>query len=193
MDVFFWNKYKPLDHRFYSIHNCEIKLSREILSQYNSSVLYDSVKLYEAISDIQLIEKTRFLSLIPKNAMYLSGCIEGENLSDFELQKILAVLNCHNPSHSLALLFLEYLKSPFLKKDLVIAGTFSLNQVQSAISKHIKSNNLEQEIIDLYIARGLNTSYIRNPRFSFRKGINASEGMYLGGWGESLKNMGFKN
>ena len=113
----FWKEYKPLNHRFYSIHNCEIKLTNKILSRYPSTVMYDSVHLYESICSKDQIKAEQFLTLLPRNAMHLSNSVKGDNISQFELQKILSILNCHNPSHSFALLFVEYLKSPFLKKE----------------------------------------------------------------------------
>lgn len=191
----FWNKYRPLDHRFYSINKCEIQLSKNVLSHYDSKIIYDSVQLYQSICDEGKVSSDKFLPLIPKNAMHLAIAMEGEKMKDFDVQKILAVLACHNPSHSLALLFVEYLKSPFLKKDLVVAGSYSLTQVQSVIKRNLDASSTEllQEILDLYLARGLNTSYLRRPRFSYRKGINSTQGMYLGGWGNSLQNMGFRN
>ncbi len=190
----FWKKYTPFTHRFYSIDKCEIRLTKKIFSHYSSHVMYDSVTLYDNICSEKNVISNQFLSLLPKNAMHLSCCVEGDNLYEFELQKILSILTCHNPSHSLALLFVEYMQSPFLKKDLVMAGSYSLTQLQSIVKRYTYYQNdssLKQEIMNLYVSRGLNTSYINRPRFSYRKGINPYEGMYLGGWGDSLKNMGF--
>ena len=130
----------------------KIKLTKNILSKYRSKVMYDVVQLHNYISmKEKKVSLDIFLSLLPKNAMHLSKFIQGEFVNEFQMQRVLAVLGCHNPSHSLALLFVEYLKSPFLKKDLVIAGTYSLAQLQATINRAITSEGdcaIIEEIVD---------------------------------------------
>ena len=191
----FWQEYLPLNHRFHSVNNCEIRLSQKILSKYTSHIIYDSSKLYAGIIKDNTIYSEFFLSVLPKNAMYLSSCVKGDNIFEFELQRILAILDFHNPSHAFALLFVEYLKSPFLKKDLVRQGSFSIPQIKSVLLRNLnqfQDPQLLQEIIDYYLANGLNTSYINSPRIAFRKGINPINGVGFGGSGQSLRNMGLK-
>ncbi len=189
----FWKNYIPLSHRYYAINHCEVKLTRRVLSKYNALVMYDASTLYQEFLSRDGINSISFLSFLPKNAMYLSECVEGENIYEFELQKILSVLGTHNPSHSFGILFVEYLDSPFIKKDLGRQGVFSLSQIQSLLTRNLEYNGnglLLKEIMEGYISAGLNTSYIMYPRKAYRSGIVSLYGAKFDGYGNTLKNMG---
>ncbi len=191
----FWKNYLPLDHRFHAVNKCEIGLTNQVLSKYPSLIMYDSGQLYSSIISRKDIFAEEFLSLLPKNAMYLSSCVKDAQIYEFQLQRILAILDYHNPSHAFALLFVEFLDSPFLKKDLVRQGSYSISQLQSAIGRSVALNDnqsLVNEIVDFYLKGGLNSSYLRLPRQAYRKGINALHGVGFDGSGNILKNMGVK-
>ena len=67
----FWKGYIPLNNRFHAIENGEKRLSRKVLSNFRSNVLYQSHKLAESISlNLKDYDFTLFGNL-PKGLMYL--------------------------------------------------------------------------------------------------------------------------
>lgn len=190
----FWAAYKPLSHRYHAINHGEIALTRRLLNSTDAAILYDSTSLTRVFSSA-LPASTEFFKLLPMNAMYLADERCGELIDPFRLQQILSLLDLHNPSHAYALLFPYYLKSPFLKKDIFRQGVCSLPQVVSLLHElgYSQHSSLYTEVIADLQKSGMHTSYIRYPRDSFRKGINAIEGAVFQGYGRSLSSFGLRD
>ena len=191
----FWRKYRALSHRYHAINNGEIALTQNVLKRASAKVLYESTGLYWALHS-ESFNIDEFISYLPQNAMYLCESISncGSGISTVALQRVMALLDFHNPSHAYALIFVRYLSSPFLKKDLLRQGAYSLPQIAALLQSIILKSNplLCSEIICDYQNGGRHTSYIRYPREAFRKGINAIQGVAFRGYGDALTSLGIK-
>jgi len=191
----FWRKYRPLTHRYHAINKGEIALTRRVLGGVSAKVIYESTGLAEVLSEA-CTKPEEFYSLLPQNAMYLCEKVAGTvPLSSFRIQQVLALLDCHNPAHAYALLFVRYLWSPFLKKDLLRQGVYSLPQIAFVLSliSLERESDLWREIIGSYERAGRHTSYIRYPKDAFRQGINAIEGAVFSGYGDFLASLGIRD
>lgn len=191
----FWLNYTPLSHRYYAIEKGEIALTSDLLFNTKSTILYRSSDLLSCLESLAE-DPAEFYSFLPQSALYLapSGAV-GHSIDALRLQRVLALLDYHNPSHVYALLFAKYLFSPFLKKDLLRQGTFSMPQIYSllaSIGLPSASPSLCHEIVCYYESGGTNVSFIRYPRAAFRKGINVSAKAYVG-HGDVLEGLGMKS
>jgi hypothetical protein len=190
----FWRQYMPLSHRYHAIENGEIAFTREVLSTAVPKILYRS-------SDLLLQEScfynnpALFYSLLPQNALYLAPPSSVEcSIDQLRLQRILALLDYHNPSHVYALLFVKYLGSPFLKKDILRQGTFSMPQICALLASiRLEEVNigLFREVVCSFEIRGTNASYIYCSKAAFRLGINGRASVF-GGHGEALEGLGIR-
>ena len=171
----FWKQYLPLNNRFHAIKNGEIALTRNIIGSASASILFDSPKLYQAIIKHAPAAED-ILQYLPKNSLNLlrSNWDDlGKPINKVYLHQILAYLDSHNPGHAYALLWVKFLKSPFLKKDLYRQGVFTLPQIMSMLNdEDIEGGqNILEEILNGYCAGGSNISYLNYPREAYRKGI----------------------
>ncbi len=168
----FWKKYIPLDYRFHIIKNGEMKLSSIVLNKYKSKVLLRSFDLYQKIvNDFPELNFEHLESLLPKNLVYARSCFENLAFNSGLLQ-LFTVLDNHNPSHVYALLNFSFNNSPFLKKDLTQAGSYSFLQIQECLIKNkLLSDALKEEIISTLYSKGSNYSYIYSKKESIKKGI----------------------
>tara|TARA_B100001093_G_scaffold461371_1_gene475772 strand:+ start:24 stop:1280 length:1257 start_codon:yes stop_codon:yes gene_type:complete len=168
----FWKKYIPLDNRFHIIKKGEMKLSNLILNKYKSKVLLRSFDLYQKILDdtseynFEVIDK-----LLPKNLIYAPSCFEDLPFPS-GLLKLFTILDNYNPSHVYALLNFYFNNSPFLKKDLTMAGSYSFIQIHDCLIKNKRlTNDLKEEIISTLYSKGISYSYISSIKESIKKGI----------------------
>jgi hypothetical protein len=106
------------------------------------------------------------------------------------LQQLLAYLDSHNPGHAYALLWVKFLKSPFLKKDLYRQGVFSLPQIMSMLNNEDidDESKILEEVLDGYTREGSSSSYIYYPREACRKGIPLPPTQIFHGYGYKLVN-----
>ena len=190
----FWRKYLPLSHRYHAINNGEVALTREIIGNSKALVIYDSTALYHEVTK-NLCCGDAIYPFLPLGALYLAkqnGLAQPVN--PIHLQRILSILDTRNPSHVYALLFVKILKSPFLKKDLLRQGIFSLTQ----ISNLLESIGLEigepkwQDIMNIYINGGSNTSFLRYKKEAFRKGINPEGLGKIQGYRTHMSGLGYR-
>lgn len=188
----FWKQYLPLNNRFHAIKKGEIALTRNIIGTSSTSILFDSPKLYQAIAD-NTSSAEDILQYLPKNSLG-SLRIPWEDLSrpinKVYLQQVLAYLDSHNPGHAYALLWVKFLKSPFLKKDLYRQGVFSLPQIMSMLNNEDIDNESKilEEVLDGYTSEGSSSSYIYYPREACRKGIPLPPTQIFHGYGYKLVN-----
>lgn len=190
----FWRKYRPLSHRYHAIEHGEIALTREILATAKAEILYRSSDLLKCEPEFR-DNPALFYSLLPQNALYLAPSSAAEcHVDQLGLQRIFALLDYHNPSHVYALHFVNYLASPFLKKDLLRQGTFSMPQIcglLAAVGLEQRNKALYREIICFFEAGGTNTSYIRYSKLAFRKGVNVHARAFVG-HGSALDGLGMR-
>jgi hypothetical protein len=188
----FWEQYLPLNNRFHAIKKGEIALTRNIIGSASASILFDSPKLHQAITECNSPAED-ILQYLPKDS--LSNLqIAGEQLSQpinkVYLHQILAYLDYHNPGHAYALLWVKFLKSPFLKKDLYRQGVFSLPQIISMLNNEDidDESKILEEILHGYTSEGSSSSYIYYPREACRKGIPLPPTQIFHGYGYKLVN-----
>ncbi len=168
----FWQDYIPLDNRHHMIKNGEMKLSNIILNKYKSRVLLRSTDLYQIIVNdhpelnLELIEM-----LVPKNMIFVGNCFDNISFPS-GLLKLFTILDNYNPSHVYALLNSAFNNSPFLKKDLIMSGSYSFLQIHNFLINYKSlSDEILEEIISTLYAKGLNYSYDSSLKEATRKGI----------------------
>jgi hypothetical protein len=100
------------------------------------------------------------------------------------------ILELHNPAHALALLFVRYCNSPFLKKDIVNNGCYSIAQItELLLAINTQQNSTAwNEILNHYMLAN-NSSYIANPKQAFKLGIPI-HGQRFQGHGELIGDLG---
>ena len=191
----FWRHYKPISNRHHAIIKGEIQLTAQITGFAKAKILYNWPDLYIQLSHITP-KRSEFYSLLPKGCMYLSRHCSDHSLADeainkIELHKAFMVLELHNPSHALALLFARYCSSPFLKKDIVKHGCYSIAQITELLTSiNIERNSKAWlEIIDHYILTGNNASYINRPKEAYQQGVPV-RGQQFRGHGELMTDLG---
>ena len=94
--------------------------------------------------------------------------------------QLISSLENYNPSHVFGLLNIIYLNSPFLKKDVVRMGVFSINQVYEVlkISKLSINKELKDEVMKILTSHGTLLSYFEERRIAVRKGIPINKKLY---------------
>lgn len=170
----FWKNYLPLDNRYHAIDNGEKKLSCKILNYYDPCILMSTPALYNNLKQqVKDNNIENIIKLLPKNCFHLESCLNHNNLDSHSVQKILHVLENHNPSHAFAILYILYYQSPFLKKDIIRHGIFSPQQISEFIcNDNIISNDLLKEEIIIHCLRsGTPYSYLENPKKGYKRGI----------------------
>lgn len=192
----FWKQYKPISNRYHAISSGEIKLTQDVIRSARSKILYEPSRLYVALRECHP-SQGEFYSLLPKSCLYLVAQAlnrrdDSQPVSSLDLHRALTILELHNPSHAMALLFTKYCDSPFLKKDIVKYGCFSMPQItEILLSANISSDSKEwEDIIGTYTLHGTNVSYIRYRKKAYRQGINPSKGSRFRGHGKILADIG---
>lgn len=178
----FWQDYRPLSHRYRIIKKGEVELTRSVINNAKVFILYQSSDL---LSHFRLFEQNPidFYSCLPQSSLYLADFISGEySINELHLQKILALLDNHNTSHVYALCFVAFLQSPFLKKDLLSKGIFSMPQLCSVL-RFIRLEEahpcLYREIMNTYDLQGTNASYIWRSRLALERALYRAPSCYL--------------
>ena len=180
----FWKKYIPLNHRYHAIENGEKKFTTKVLNKYRPKIMYTSHELYANIN-MNLENDYRFLiKNLPKSLFFLESAFINESINQEDIKlgilKIINSLENYNPSHVFGLFNIIYLKSPFLKQDVMRQGVFSFSQINE-ILKLDKLNieeSLKKEIMDKLIKGGTPTSYLESKKSAYRKGINVFGKIY---------------
>ena len=169
----FWDNYIPLNNRYHSIEKGERKLTETVLNNFKPKVILNNYDLYGKIIEELKSENFYFLlALLPKNQIFLEKCFLN-NSFNLGLLKMLGILESYNPSHIFALTNIYYLKSPFIKKDIVRYGLYSLNQIHRVLSSSELNINKEiiNEIMNFYTCSGTVYSYKLNMRKAIRRGV----------------------
>ena len=112
----------------------EKRTTETVLNKFKPKVILNNYDLYGKIIEELKSENFYFLlALLPKNQIFLEKCFLN-NSFNLGLLKMLGILESYNPSHIFALTNIYYLKSPFIKKDIVRYGLYSLNQIHRVLS-----------------------------------------------------------
>jgi hypothetical protein len=159
--------------------------------------LYNWSDLYVELSR-DAPKRSEFYSQLPKGCMYLSRYSPEHGLADaviskLELQRAFMILELHNPSHALALLFVKYCNSPFLKKDIVKHGCYSITQITDLlISINEKKNSRAwDEILNFYMLAN-NSSFINNPKQAHEQAVPI-DGQRFQGHGDLMSDLGLSS
>ena len=180
----FWKKYIPLNHRYHAIEKGEKKFTTKVLNKYRPKIIYTSHELYSNINinlenDYRLLIKNLPKTLFFLESAFANGSINQEDMK-LGILKIINSLENYNPSHVFGLLNIIYLKSPFLKQDVMRQGVFSFSQINE-ILKLDRLNieeSLRKEIMEKLIKGGTPTSYLEIKKTAYRKGINVFGKIY---------------
>ena len=205
----FWRRYKSLDYKQHLIHNGEIALSSLFYNSIkNPSILYSTNKLAKSILPNAIdnfeseTKNTSIKSCFPsieskllkgtindlqRNEFLKSADISLEDISSHkDLQfSLFEIIENSNPSHVAAFLYPLFLGCPFLKKDLALAGSYSLGQssklYQLCLSNSLDLikeedkqlfNELSYEYDQLLSKKGNPYSYINKKLEYYKLGLN---------------------
>ena len=156
----FWKNYIPLSYRSHAIYNGEIALSQNVLNRFNIQTIYDSNSIYESILNNKNYKNFgNVLKYLPES--FCSNLNLEKKYFLFnkeELQLLIDELEVHNPTHIYAFLNIVANKSPFLKKDIVKAKSFSYESAEDFILKYFyfPDTELAIEILnDLKLSKSL--------------------------------------
>ena len=134
----FWKNYVPLPYRSHAIYNGEIALSQHVLNRFNIQTIYNSESIYQNILRNENYKNFgNILKYLPDS--YCSDLNLNKKYYLFnkkELQLLIDELAVHNPSHTYAFLNIITNKSPFLKKDIIKAKSFSFDSAKDFILKY---------------------------------------------------------
>ncbi len=167
----FWKQYKIINNRYYAIEHGEMKLSKEVLSLYKGKVLLNNYELYQNILlRVKDEDYYSFLDLIPKNQFLINKLFKKNKFRD-AIKKTISILESYNPSHVFALLFVYFYDSPFLKKDIVKSGLYSLIDIHELLLNKSLKEELLEEIMETYIKGGTIYSFASNIKEASKKGI----------------------
>ena len=180
----FWKKYIPFNHRYHTIENGEKKFTTKVLNKYRPKIIYTSHELCEQLN-LNLDNDYHYLiKNLPKSLYFLESAFTNNpgNQEAFKLGilQIMNTLESYNPSHVFGLLNIIYLKSPFLKQDVMRQGVFSFSQIYE-ILKLDKLNieeSLRKEIMDTLIKGGTPISYMETRKAAYKKGISINGQIY---------------
>lgn len=181
----FWKEYIPIDNRYHAIRNGEKKFSKTILYNSRPKIMFSSYELSENIKDKLPIDYKYLLKLLPNNLFFLKVLFENKSLNSkkniyLSISQLINSLENYNHSHVFGLLNIIYLNSPFLKKDVVRMGVFSINQVYEVlkISKLLINKKLKDEVMKILTSHGTLFSYFEERRIAVRKGIPINKNLY---------------
>ena len=181
----FWEEYIPIDNRYHAIRNGEKKFSKIILNNLRPKIMFTSYELSENIKDKLQIDYKYLFKLLPHNLFFLKVLFENKSLNSkkniyLSTSQLISFLENYNPSHVFGLLNIIYLNSPFLKKDVVRMGVFSINQVYEVlkITKLSINTQLKDEVMKILISHGTLLSYFEERRIAVRKGIPINKNLY---------------
>lgn len=177
----FWKNYLPLTDRHYAINGGELKFSKKVLVKFSFECLYDPSKLLKQIliddSDVRHLPRyvpqsisNEVLRLTRTFQLASSKSPEARNL----LVSLLGYLESFNPSHAFGILYFKYLNSPFLKKDLVRVGSYSLTQITSVLDEVLEEFEIikGEEILDQYSISGNQYSLAKTSSIEiYKKGL----------------------
>ena len=181
----FWKDYIPIDNRYHAIRNGEKKFSKVILHNLRPKIMFTSYELSENIKAKFPIDYKYLFKLLPNNLFFLKVLFKNKSLNSkkniyFYTSQLISSLENYNPSHVFGLLNIIYLNSPFLKKDVVRMGVFSINQVYEVlkISKLSINKQLKDEVMKILTLHGTLSSFFQERRIAVRKGIPISKNLY---------------
>ena len=181
----FWEDYIPIDNRYHAIRNGEKKFSKTILYNLRPKIMFTSHELSENIKDNLPNDYKYLFKLLPHNLFFLKVLFKNKSLNSkkniyLSTSQLISFLENYNPSHVFGLLNILYLNSPFLKKDVVRMGVFSINQVYEVlkISKLSINTQLKDEVMKILTSHGTLLSYFEERRIAVRKGIPINKNLY---------------
>ena len=161
---------------------------------HRTTFLYETTGLQNALK-LRKYDACEIYPFLPQGALYLStGKPLNKPINPVQIQRIFSVLDCYNPTHVYALLFVKLLDSPFLKKDLFRQGSFC----QTQLSQLLESAGIEYgsekwlDSMSTLTSTGSNLSYIRYPDDAFRKGIGTDGIGVLKGYGSHSVGLGLE-
>lgn len=198
----FWQHYLPLSHRRHCIYNGEVALSEQVYLRFQPvDILYTSDALLGTLFSLFRreggIPSEVVMRLMPSPArtcekgkvgyslnVILETCRLVLRLSDSQAYCIADLIENSNPSHVAAFLYPFFLDCPLVKKDLCIAGCYSIGQAiclyQEVLeastrqsSRHIDIAPFLEEFRQLIYAKGVPMHYASRTREAAIKGISS--------------------
>lgn len=159
----FWKEYRPLSHRHHCIHKGEVKSSEAIYNKISRcQVLYTSESLLEALGKRPpgSLPAERILAMMPSITYTMQGkrrpyslekmvaaAIDGDSVGELNQHYLAELVEASNPSHVAAFLYPRFLHCPLVKRDLCLAGSFSIGKALQLFREELfLSGVVEQEI-----------------------------------------------
>lgn len=192
----FWQQYRPLSHRSHCIRKGEVRSSEEIYNKISRThVLYTSEFLLRAISHLsahESIATESILAMMPsithtmqrKDRTYaleklVSAAKEGEALNEVNQHCLAELVEASNPSHLAAFLYPKFLHCPLIKKDLCLAGSFSMGKALQLFHEALQLSGVHSDEIETRVGefrtailtKGIPADYRRKPRERALKGV----------------------
>jgi|LakMenEpi03Aug12_release.lakeMendotaPanAssembly.Ray.scaffolds.fasta_scaffold136658_3 hypothetical protein len=198
----FWEKYIPLSHRGHCIFNGEIGISKSVYNKLTEiEVLYTSSRLQASLeknysnnlapsaNDLMRLmpSPTRTRKRKKRNHILESladAANPGEALPYHKLYLLSEIIENSNSSHVCAFLFPLFLQCPLVKKDICLAGSFSIAQaallLREALESSMRENSpavdIEEYLEEYSTALSLNgtpLSHASMPRMAALKGVTS--------------------
>jgi hypothetical protein len=169
----FWQTYKPLSNRYHAINKGEKRLTHTIMALGSRiEILYTTTDLLRQLRLLNNLNRQDLQILLPLNSYFLDKLLNKSKPDLLQIARLVSWLECYNQSHVFALLFSRFLCSPFLKKDLVKMGVFSIGQISLHLEISSFFSKSEQiELISFYASRGKHVSYSGSLYKSVKEGI----------------------
>ena len=170
----FWNDYIPFNDRYHAINNGEIKLSTKVLRYFKHKIIFKSYEIFGTIANDSKKAEC-LLNNLPKTANKLRKYLNSEFDEEMilKVKNIISFLENFNPTHTFGPMQVLLQESPFLKKNLVSNGAFSMVQIYDLLKKEGLriENKLIIEIMDYLTKNGTNKSFLSSKRVASAKGI----------------------
>lgn len=143
----FWKRYKPYNSRYQAIFKGEVEFSSAVLYKVAKSicVLYSQEKIYQAIASSSLATITDPERI---NEIFANPYSFRRELEEPVLTIVRRLLEETNISHSFALVVVQLMGAPFIKRDLYYRRSYDLAQIYAALAGYCEGDLLDEIILE---------------------------------------------
>ncbi|MFT4192587.1 MAG: rhamnan synthesis F family protein [Comamonas sp.] len=161
----FWEDYRPVNTREWSILNGEIGLSNCIKKCSPSiEIIYSTHRLHQQLSALSPSCIQSAMSLIPRRQRTPIQDKHHTELINHYLQVMTGVSEVHYG----ALLHIEYNQCPILKRDIIFTGVFLPFEVASVLYQKFDSHEVDQALDEIR-CKGMLTHLPQIERYKLRR------------------------
>lgn len=192
----FWTRYRPLSQRGHCIRNGEVKASQQVYNKIsNVQVIYTTQALLRALVCLSAetqISVEQVLAWMPsvthtmqrKDRTYaldqlVLAAKGGGGLGGLHQHCLAELIEASNPSHVAAFLYAKFLLCPLIKKDLCLAGSFSIGRALQLFREVLMESGLGVDEVEARVeefrliiaAKGVPADFRRSPRKRALRGV----------------------